>query len=62
VDPSNWPTIALFNYDITDTDAEEQTVKRSLFSAMAVVDRSVSWSWGLKSNNPTIDVSLREWV
>ncbi len=62
VDPSNWPTIGLFHFGITDSNSDSQTIKRSLFSCMCVVDRSVDWSFNYHSLNPNTGLTLREWV
>lgn len=62
-DPCQWPIMALFASDLTDSDADDQIIKRSLFSSMVIVKRNLGFDFGpLVSLTPALDVSLCEWI
>lgn len=62
-DPTQWPVMALFQTDLTDTDADDQIIKRSLFSSMVTVRRDLGWNFGvLASLQPALSLSLSEWI
>ena len=62
-DPAQWPIVAMFATDITDTDADDQVIKRSLFSSMVTIRRSLAWQFGpLAGSQPQVNFSICEWV
>lgn len=62
-DPSKWPIFALFASDTSDSDTDEQEIKRHMFSSMVTVDPVQSHAFEFAGAlQPDASLTVREWT